>query len=81
MEAQDLNALPGCCFVKGNSQHLSLKNQGGIGADPRLPPVITNIPSSKDTKITGVGRMEAGEGGGFGWCGVEGWGQNADNCN
>ena len=25
--------------------------------------------------------MEAGEGGGFGWGGVEGWGENADNCN
>ena len=27
------------------------------------------------------GRVEAGEGGGFGWSGVEGWGENADNCN
>ena len=26
-------------------------------------------------------RMEAGEGGGFGWGGAEGWGENADNCN
>ena len=26
-------------------------------------------------------RMEVGEGGGFGWGGVEGWGENADNCN
>ena len=25
--------------------------------------------------------MKVGEGGGFGWCGVEGWGENADNCN
>ena len=25
--------------------------------------------------------MEAGEGGGIGWGGVEGWGENADNCN
>ena len=25
--------------------------------------------------------MEAGEGGGFGWGGVEGWGENADNYN
>ena len=22
-----------------------------------------------------------GEGGGIGWLGVEGWGENADNCN
>ena len=27
------------------------------------------------------GRAEAGEGGGFGWGGVEGWGESADNCN
>ena len=25
--------------------------------------------------------MEAGEGGGFGWGGVTGWGENAENCN
>ena len=25
--------------------------------------------------------MEAREGGGFGWCWVEWWGENADNCN
>ena len=28
-----------------------------------------------------TGRVEVGEGGGFGWGGVEGWGENADNCN
>ena len=27
------------------------------------------------------GRVEVGEEGGFGWGGVEGWGDNADNCN
>ena len=27
------------------------------------------------------GEVEAEEGGGFGWGGVEGWGENADNCN
>ena len=27
------------------------------------------------------GVVEAGEGGGFGGGGVEGWGENADNCN
>ena len=26
-------------------------------------------------------RVEVGEGGGIGWGGVEGWGENADNCN
>ena len=30
-------------------------------------------------KIKGEGR--GGGGGGFGWGGVEGWGENADNCN
>ena len=24
---------------------------------------------------------QVGEGGGTGWSGVEGWGENADNCN
>ena len=27
------------------------------------------------------GEVEAGEGCGFAWDGVEGWGENADNCN
>ena len=27
------------------------------------------------------GRVEAWEGGGFGWGWGEGWGENADNCN
>ena len=27
------------------------------------------------------GEDEVGEGGGTGWGGVEGWGENADNCN
>ena len=27
------------------------------------------------------GEVEAREGGGFGWGGVERWGENADNCN
>ena len=35
----------------------------------------------KDTQTKSRGRVEAGEGGGFGWGGVEGWGENADNCN
>ena len=26
-------------------------------------------------------RVEVGEGGGLGWGGVEGWGENAENCN
>ena len=35
----------------------------------------------KDTWTKPRGRVEVGEGGGFGWGGVEGWGENADNCN
>ena len=27
------------------------------------------------------GRVEVGKEGGIGWGGVEGWGENADNCN
>ena len=27
------------------------------------------------------GRVEVGEGRGFGWGGVEGWGEKAHNCN
>ena len=33
----------------------------------------------KDTWTKSMGRVEAGDGGGFGWGGVEGWGENADN--
>ena len=35
----------------------------------------------KDTWTKSRGRVEAGEGGGFSCGGVEGWGENADNCN
>ena len=35
----------------------------------------------KDTKTKSRGRVEAREGDGFGWGKVEGWGENADNCN
>ena len=35
----------------------------------------------KDTRTKPRGGVEAGEGGGFGWGGVEGWGENSDNCN
>ena len=35
----------------------------------------------KDTWTKPRGRVEAGEGGELGWGGVEGWGENADNCN
>ena len=34
-----------------------------------------------DTWTKSRERVEVGEGGGFGWGGVEVWGENADNCN
>ena len=35
----------------------------------------------KDTRGKLRGRVEVGEGGGFGLGGVEGWGEKAYNCN
>ena len=35
----------------------------------------------KDTWTKPRGNVRAGEGGGFGCGGLEGWGENADNCN
>ena len=35
----------------------------------------------KDTWSKSRGRVEVGEGGGFSWGGVEGWGEKAHNCN
>ena len=35
----------------------------------------------KDTWTKSRGRVEVGEGSGFSWGGVEGWGEKAYNCN
>ena len=35
----------------------------------------------KDTWTKPPGWVKGEEGGGMGWGGVEGWGENADNCN
>ena len=35
----------------------------------------------KATRTKSKGRIEVGEGSRIGWDGVEGWGENADNCN
>ena len=35
----------------------------------------------KDTWRKSRGRVDVGEGFGFGWGGVEGWGEKADKCN
>ena len=40
--------------------------------------VFRNYYKGHRDKTKGEG---GGEGGGFGWGGVEGWGENADNCN
>ena len=37
--------------------------------------------SIKDTRTKSRGRVEVGEGGGFSWGGVEGWGEKAYNSN
>ena len=39
------------------------------------------VTTIKDTWTKSRGRVEVGEGGGTGWGGVEGRGENADNCN
>ena len=41
--------------------------------------VFRNYYKGHMDKTKGEGRGR--EGGGFGWGGVEGWGENADNCN
>ena len=61
-----------------------------------LPVLIVNWCSNKTIPLMGEGfsgttikdiwtkprgRVEAGDGGGFGWGGVEGWVENADHCN
>ena len=62
------------------SPHLSTPPQ------PNPPPSLArgegfSGTTIKDTWTKPRGRVEAGEGGGFGWGGVERWGENADNCN
>ena len=43
--------------------------------------VVPENPSPHGQNRGGGWRVEVGEGGGFGWGGVERWGENADNCN
>ena len=49
-------------------------SQGGVGRGD-----YRNYYKGHMDKIKG--RVEVGEGGGFGWGGVEGWGEKAYNCN
>ena len=48
-----------------------------------VPKLINGITGTtiKATWTKSRGRVEVGEGGGFGWGGVEGWGGKAYNCN
>ena len=55
-----------------NGFHLLGRGQWGEG--------ITGT-TIKDTGTKSRGRVEVGEGGGFRWGGVEGWGEKAHNCN
>ena len=58
----------------------SNNGQGGVGRG-QWGEGITGT-TIKDTWTKSRGRVEAREDtGGFGWGGVEGWGENADNCN
>ena len=43
--------------------------------------ILVTVATIKDTWTISRGRVEVGEGGGFGWAGVEGWGEKAYNCN
>ena len=55
--------------MKINAKFCFLLKSGIIGA------------TMGDTRTGSRGRVEVGEGGRTGWCGVEGRGENADNCN
>ena len=50
--------------------------------NPVIPPPVF-YPKEEFTKTWTKprGRVEVGEGGGFSWGGVEGWGEKAYNCN
>ena len=56
----------------GSRDRIKIQLYGGEG--------ITGT-TIKDTWTKSRGRVEVGEGGGFGWGGVEGWGEKAHNCN
>ena len=56
-----------------------MNGQGGVGRG-QWGEGITGT-TIKDTWTKPRGRVEAGEGGGFGWGGVERWGEKAYNCN
>ena len=52
---------------------------GGIYT--RVKPASRVEPGIKDTWTKSRGRVEVGEGGGFGWGRVEGWREKAYDCN
>ena len=65
---------------KGNPNALLVGMQTGV-ATVEYSTTFPQKTTIKDTWIKPRGRVEAGEGGGFGWGAVERWGENADNCN
>ena len=54
--------------------------RAGVGGQGQWEEGITGT-TIKDTWTKPRGRVEVGEGGGFTWGGVEGWGVKAYNCN
>ena len=64
----DFRKIQGNWYL-GKSVAMRVWREGSIGA------------TIKDTRTKSRGRAEVWEGGGTGWGGVEGWGENADNCN
>ena len=44
-------------------------------------PSLSSLFHLKDTWTKSRGRVEVGEGGGFSWGGVEGWGEKPHKCN
>ena len=66
--------------LKVRSYGIQSNNSRGRGGGGQWEERITGT-TIKDTWTKPRGRVEVGEGGGFGWGGVRGWGENADNCN
>ena len=61
--------------TKTESEGLAKNSQRGQWGEGSIGATI------KDTRTKSRGRVGVGEGGGTGWSGVEGWGENADNRN
>ena len=62
-------------FQKASPLRLVLRRHGGAKIRKK------SHTTPKKNKYTKRGDVEVGEGGGFGWVGVEGWGEDEDSCN